>query len=141
MRIYYYIGDFGEICTSNIIRHLLFPPFHLSSGGESENSLKSFMKGLMKLLDDFQRESIPISTAVIRFLFAYSISIHSTTCVTRAKRMFGRELCSQMDALISEEKRKQYKGIIQIKAFMPEEQFYARDFRKSVQGTKCTRFE
>lgn len=72
MRIYYYIGDFEEFRTSNIIKHILFPQFHPCSDGESENSLKSFKKGLMKLLDDFQRGYIPISTAASRFLFAYT---------------------------------------------------------------------
>lgn len=82
---------------------------------------------------------IPISTEVSRFLFPYRISIHSTPGTTPAKRMFCRELSSQLGALISEETRIQDKGIIEIKAFMLGEQVHARDFRKWVQETKCTR--
>ena len=86
-------SEFTEILKRNGIHHVRTPPYHPASNRLVERAVQTFKEGFKRL-----REG-SISTRISRFLFKYRLTPHSSTGVSPAELMFGRQLRSQLDQL------------------------------------------
>lgn len=85
--------EFREFMTRNGIHHIRSSPYHPASNGLAERAVRVFKEGFKKMKEG------TISDKIARFLFAYRNLPHSTTGVSPAELMFGRQLRSQLDLL------------------------------------------
>ena len=86
--------EFQEFVRRNGIRHIRTAPYHPSSNGQVERAVQTFK-------DSMKRTSTEsLETRVSRFLFHYHITPHSTTGITPAQLLMGRELRSHFSRLI-----------------------------------------
>lgn len=85
--------------SRNGIRQITSPPYHPSSNGAAENSVKTIKIALKKKL--YRNISTETETILCRFLLDYRNTPHSTTGVTPAKPMFGRNLRNRFDLLLA----------------------------------------
>ena len=85
--------EFLEFCSRNHIRHIRTAPYHPASNGQVERAVQTFKdaKDAMK-----RNSSDSIETRVSRFLFHYRITPHTTTGVSPAELMLGRQLRSHL---------------------------------------------
>ena len=86
-------SEFSDFLKRNGIRHILTPPYHPASNGSVERSVQTFKEGLKRL------KKGSLNTRLMRFLFKYRITPHSSTGVSPAELMYGRKLRSQLDLL------------------------------------------
>ena len=84
-------SKFSDFLKRNGIHHVLTPPYHPSVNGLVERSVQTFKEGLKRL------ERGLLNTRLMRFLFKYRITPHSSTGVSPTELMFGRKLQSQFD--------------------------------------------
>ncbi|KAJ8966391.1 hypothetical protein NQ317_019427 [Molorchus minor] len=87
--------EFSNYIKKNGIKHLFSPPYHAQSNGFAENSVKNIKKAIKKAFI----EKTDIEESVNRFLFDYRIAQHSTTGVSPAILMFGRNLKTRFDLI------------------------------------------
>ena len=85
--------EFHEYMTRNGIHHIRSSPYHPASNGLAERAVLVFKEGCKKMKEG------TISDKIARFLFSYRNLPHSTTGVSPAELMFGRQLRSQLDLL------------------------------------------
>lgn len=83
-------SEFCEFCQYNGIQHLTSPPYHHSSNGAADNSVKTFKLGFKKILTD--NENIPIQAALNKYLFYYRNTIYVSTKQTPTSLMLGRNV-------------------------------------------------
>ena len=86
-------GEFQAFVKQNGIRHITSAPYHPASNGLAERAVQTF-KAAMKYED-----STPVETRLLRFLFQYRITPHSTTGVPPAELLLGRRPRSNLDLL------------------------------------------
>ena len=86
-------SEFKEFLNRNGIRHLTTAPYHPSSNGMAERAVQVFKEGMKK------STSGDLETRLSRFLFHYRTTPHSTTGVSPAELLMGRQLRSQLDLL------------------------------------------
>lgn len=87
--------EFENFLKVNGIRHLFSTPYHPSSNGQAENTVKTFKIAIKKaLLDNKNSDSF-----LEDFLFDYRNCPHSTTGVSPAMKMFNRNLRNRLDLL------------------------------------------
>ncbi|XP_031333839.1 uncharacterized protein K02A2.6-like [Photinus pyralis] len=77
----------------NGITHILTAPYHPSSNGQAENSVKLVKQYFKKCL----HENKSYDFGLQKFLFDYRNSLHSTTNKSPAELMFGRRLRTRLD--------------------------------------------
>ncbi|XP_039757341.1 uncharacterized protein K02A2.6-like [Pararge aegeria] len=88
-------AEFGLYLKQNGIKHNLIAPYHPSSNGAAENSVRTIKRVLKKAVV----EKMDDLTALSRFLFTYRNTEHSTTGREPAVAMFGRRLRGRLDLL------------------------------------------
>ena len=86
-------GEFQEFVEKNGIRHIKMAPYHPSSNGQVERAVQSFKEGMKKNL------SGSLETRLSKFLFHYRTAPHSTTGISPAELLMGRQLRSQLSLL------------------------------------------
>ena len=86
-------AKFKEFCQLNGIQHVQTALYHLSSNGLAEQAMQVFKQGIRKQLTG------TIHDKIARVLFQYRMTPHSTTGVTPAELLLGRNLCSLLDLL------------------------------------------
>ena len=86
-------GEFQAFVKQNGIRHITSAPYHPASNGLAERAVQTF-KAAMKYED-----STPVETRLLRFLFQYRITPHSTTGVPPAELLLGHRPRSNLDLL------------------------------------------
>ena len=86
-------SEFNDFLKRNGIRHILTPPYHPASNGLVERSVQTFKEGLKRL------KKGSLNTRLMRFLFKYRTTPHSSTGVSPAELMYERKLRSQLDLL------------------------------------------
>ena len=86
-------AKFKEFCQLNGIQHVQTALYHLSSNGLAEQAMQVFKQGISKQLTG------TIHDKIARVLFQYRMTPHSTTGVTPAELLLGRNLCSLLDLL------------------------------------------
>ncbi len=74
-------SEFAEFLKSNGVRHVRTPP---ASNGLAERSVHTFKAEMKKLQEG------SLETKISRFLFNYRLTPHSSTGVSPAELMFGR---------------------------------------------------
>lgn len=91
--------NFKEFVSKNGIKHVTSPVCHPATNGAAENAVRSFKNGLKSALSHAkdQNLSTDLDTIIQRYLFDYRITPHTTTGISPAKLMFGRELRSRFD--------------------------------------------
>ena len=86
-------AEFQEFIKANGITHLTSAPYHPGSNGLAERSVQTFKNGMKKL------QTGSIETRVLRFLFKYRVTPHSTTGKSPAELLMGRKLRTHLDLL------------------------------------------
>ena len=82
-----FVGDaFEQFCQRNGVRHVPTAPYHPSSNGQAERTVRTFKETMKKLAHG------DVETKVSRLLFKYRMTPHSTTGQTPAQLMFQREI-------------------------------------------------
>ena len=82
-----FIGmEFEQFCERNGIRHIKVAPYHPASNGLAECAVQTFKQGFQKYTEG------TIEDRVARFLLHYRIIPHSTTGMSPAQLLFGRQL-------------------------------------------------
>ncbi|KAL5515638.1 hypothetical protein EMCRGX_G000833 [Ephydatia muelleri] len=86
--------QFKTFCDENGIRHVRVAPYHLSSNGEAERFVKTFKRAFSAM----GNEKDPVRR-LQQFLFSYRNTPHSTTGVSPAELLVGRQLRGRLDLL------------------------------------------
>ena len=86
--------EFSQFVTKNGICHVKKSPYHPSSNGLAERAVKTFKEGMRKS-GNSDRESI--ECRLVRMLFHYRITPHSTTGVLPSELLLGRRIRSHLD--------------------------------------------
>ena len=86
--------EFKLFTKQNRIRHVTSSPYHPASNGLAERAVQTFKEFMKKTSGD------PINTRVLRFLFQYRITPHSTTGNSPAELLLGRRPRSCLDLLL-----------------------------------------
>lgn len=81
--------EFQTFCKNNGIIHLTSTPYHPSTNGAAENSVKSIKSALNKMLSG-KEKSQNITTLISKYLFSYRNTPHCVTGQTPSKLMFSR---------------------------------------------------
>lgn len=90
--------EFEKFCELNGITHMTSPPYHPASNGQAESYVKIVKRGIKSSLQSSSnlRES---RLNLLKYIFDYRNSVHSTTGTTPAQLVFGRKLRSRLDLL------------------------------------------
>ncbi|XP_031347080.1 uncharacterized protein K02A2.6-like [Photinus pyralis] len=88
-------SDFKTFLKNNGIRQLFTPPYHPQSNGAAENAVKLIKQALKK-----RKQSIIRILFYVVFLLDYRNSEHSSTGISPAKAMFGRNLKNRLDLIM-----------------------------------------
>jgi len=83
--------EFKLFTKQNGIRHVTSAPYHSASNGLAERAVQTFKK---------KTSGDSISTRVLRFLFQYCITPHSTTGTSPAELLLGRRPRSRLDLIL-----------------------------------------
>ena len=78
--------EFQDFTSSNGITHVTTAPYNPQSNGLAERMVQTFKSGMRKLTEG------TVETKLVRFLLNYRTTPHSTTRMTPAELMFGRQL-------------------------------------------------
>lgn len=80
--------DFKIYCENTNIKHTFSPPYHPATNGAAERFVETFKSHVTKI----KESGYTLKSAVNLFLFDYRNLAHSSTGVTPAKLLLGREL-------------------------------------------------
>lgn len=89
--------EFEAFCAANGISHLTSPTYHPASNGQAESFVKIIKKGIKSSI--LSNDSKPINLKIMKYLFDYRNSIHTTTGLSPAELVFGRKLRSRLDLI------------------------------------------
>ena len=78
--------EFNDFCQKNDIRHVTSAPYHPSTNGLAERSVRTFKETLKK----WKNDEDTVQTKVERFLFAYRNTPHATTGLSPAQVLLKR---------------------------------------------------
>ena len=84
--------EFNDFLRSNGIRHIFTAPYHPSSNGQAERTVRTLKDALKVLKGD-------IETKLCRFLFKYRITPQTCTNKSPAELLLGRQLRSALSLL------------------------------------------
>ena len=125
-------SEFQEFLANNGIKHWKSSPYHPSSNRSAEKAMQIVKQGLKRI------KGGSINDRLSKLLFSYRITPHTTTGVSPAQLLMGRNLKSRFDLLkpnVStrvEQKQQQQKDNYDTHAVprqFEEEEVYVRDFR------------
>jgi len=126
-------SEFEDFALQNGIKHWKSAPYHPSSNGLAEKAVQIVKQGLKKMKEG------TVTERLARLLFSYRITPHTTTGVSPAQLLMGRDLKSRWDllkpnlAVRVEEKQQQQKKThdshARARQFQEGDEVYARDFR------------
>ena len=85
--------EFQKFVKQNGIRHLRSAPYHLASNGLAERAVQTFKNAMKKATTS------DLETHLSRFLFQYRITPHTTTGVSPAELLMGRQPRSHLDLM------------------------------------------
>ena len=86
--------EFEAFLIANGIRHVRTAPYHPASNGLAERAVQTFKNSFKKMSEG------TVSDRLTRALFSYHITPHSTTGLSPAQLMFGRNLQSRLDHVL-----------------------------------------
>ena len=86
-------SEFQEFVKRNGVRHITTAPYHPSSNGLAERAVQVFKEALRK------STAGDIETRLARFLFHYRSTPHTTTGVSPAELLLGRQLRTHLTLL------------------------------------------
>ena len=86
-------SEFRLFMSHNGIKHITVSPYHPSSNGLAERSVQTFKRAMVKISGGSVRER------VCKFLTRYRCTPHSTTGLSPAELMFGRNIRTHIDLL------------------------------------------
>lgn len=123
--------EFEKFCIEFGIKHITSPPFHPSSNGQAENSVKTFKKAIYKINEE---KKIDVTEQIQKMLYMYRITPHCTTNKSPYEMMFNRKPKSRWDLL--KPQKENTKDKIGLRSFKVGEKVYFRDFlnKKFVEG-------
>lgn len=85
-------AEFEEFTRRNGIRHLRSAPYHPATNGLAERAVQTLKNSLLKNQGD-------IETNLVRFLFRYRTTPHSTTGLSPAEALMNRKLKTHLDLM------------------------------------------
>ncbi|CAK1585814.1 unnamed protein product [Parnassius mnemosyne] len=90
--------EFLDFCHLNGITHITSPAYHPASNGQAESYVKVIKRGIKSSLlsSNNVREC---NLNLLKYIFDYRNSVHSTTGLSPAQIVFGRKLRSRLDIL------------------------------------------
>ncbi|CAK1597910.1 unnamed protein product [Parnassius mnemosyne] len=91
--------EFKRFCEVNGISHVTSPPYHPASNGQAESYVKIVKKGIKSSIMSSSNTK-QSKNNLLKFLFDYRNSKHSTTGMSPAELIFGRKLNSRLDRLV-----------------------------------------
>lgn len=91
--------EFKQFCVSNGISHVTSPAYHPASNGQAESYVKVVKKGIKSCLM-MSTNSNQNNKDLLKYLFDYRNSVHTTTGYSPAELVFGRKLRSRLDYLV-----------------------------------------
>ena len=80
--------------SHNGIKHITESPYHTLSNGLAERSIQTFKRAMVKISGGSVRERVS------KFLTRYLCTPHSTTGLSPAELMFGRNIRAHIDIII-----------------------------------------
>ncbi|KAG6453182.1 hypothetical protein O3G_MSEX008010 [Manduca sexta] len=89
--------EFTKFCLANGISHVTSPAYHPASNGQAESYVKIIKKGISCLLSSSNLKER--YEKLLKYLFDYRNSVHSTTGSSPAQLVFGRKLRSRLDLI------------------------------------------
>lgn len=91
-------SQFKLFCDTNGITHLTSPVYHPASNGQAESYTKIIKKGIKSsiLASGYNKN---VTNNLLKYLFDYRNSQHSTTGHSPASLVFGRQLRTRLDLL------------------------------------------
>ncbi|GBP47737.1 Uncharacterized protein K02A2.6 [Eumeta japonica] len=89
---------FRRYCEVNDIKHVTIPPYHPASNGQAEITVKLIKRALKTLMSETNSVS-SLEHQVNKYLLSYRNSVHSTTGVSPAQLMLGRNVRTRLDLL------------------------------------------
>lgn len=90
--------EFAKFCSLNKILHLRSPIYNPSSNGQAESFVKIVKKGIRCALVQ-ERSQAEITNKLLKYLFDYRNTVHSTTGKSPAELVYGRKLRSRLDLI------------------------------------------
>ncbi|KAK9889146.1 hypothetical protein WA026_004416 [Henosepilachna vigintioctopunctata] len=90
--------EFQQFLSKNNIKHITSPPFHPSSNGAAENSVKTVKNALKNAISNAKFANLNL--VLNNFLFDYRTTPHSTLEMSPAEVMFQRKLRTRFDCLL-----------------------------------------
>lgn len=128
--------EFRQFITENGIQHVFSAPYHPSSNGLAERAVQTFKRSLK------QMEPVgSLQSRLSKFLFKYNITPHSTTSVSPAELLMGRQLRSRLTLLhpdvasiVEHRQRMQKQGKdnqIPVRVFVEENPVLIKNFARS----------
>ena len=102
--------EFAEFTRRNGIRHRFTASYHPSFNGLAERAVQTMKTALKKAT------AADVETRLIRFLFQYRITPHSTTGVSPAELLMGRRPRSHLDCMYPSQGSKVFHKQMQQKA-------------------------
>lgn len=88
--------EFEHFCKINGIEHVTSPIYHPMSNGQAENSVRTCKKMIKSIfISDIKPGNI--DEILLQYLFQYRNTTHSSTGLTPAMLMYGRDLRCRLD--------------------------------------------
>nr|XP_039265618.1 uncharacterized protein K02A2.6-like [Styela clava] len=89
-----FAGDeFATFLKANGVKHLFSPPRHPASNGQAESMVKQVKLGLKK------QAPASLSVRLVRWLFKYRTTPHTTTGQTPSELLFRRKIRTHLDLI------------------------------------------
>lgn len=85
--------EFQRFVQRNGIKHIRTAPYHPASNGQVERAVQVFKEGIKRSTAE------TLETQVSRFLFHYRTTPHTTTVVTPAELLMGRQLRTHLNLI------------------------------------------
>lgn len=90
--------EFETFCALNGISHVTSPPYNPASNGQAESYVKIIKKGIKASLLSVKGVQNSYNN-LLKYLFDYRNSVHTTTGVSPAELVYGRKLRSRLDLI------------------------------------------
>ncbi len=85
--------EFSQFLSVNGIKHIKSAPYYPSTNGLAERAVQSFKQALKR------NQNGSVQERLVKFLFRYRITPHSTTGFSPSEFLMNRRLRSQLDLL------------------------------------------
>lgn len=125
--------EFEKYCELNGITHFKSAPFHPSSNGAAENSVKTFKRAIEKMVCENPKEEL--HTHLQRYLFNYRNSIHCTTGIKPSELVCKFKVSNRFDRIkfnckdTSDSQVKNYKGKKTRERLLVGDKVFMRNYR------------